>query len=70
MSKNVLDDLRFGANTIIKEADFAVLGGFTIDKQAKLRHCRFYRLDELLYDGKHPQREALQNVLAAINVQG
>lgn len=32
--------------------------------------CCFYRLDELMYEGKNPQREAFINVLAALNQPG
>ena len=70
MDRSTLEDLRFGVNTIVKESDFAALNELVVDKEVRLRNCRFYRLDELLYDGKHPQRDALQNVLAAINVPG
>ncbi len=70
MGRRVLAELSFGVNTIIKESDFVALSKLVVDKETRFRNCRFYRLDELLYDGKHPQREALQNVLAAINVPG
>ncbi len=32
--------------------------------------CRFYRLDELMYEGKCPQREAFAKVLSALNEPG
>lgn len=34
------------------------------------RHCRFFRLEELLYDGEKPTREAWQNFISAIHVTG
>lgn len=34
------------------------------------RFCRFFRLEELLYDGKKPTREAWQNFISAIRVPG
>jgi hypothetical protein len=34
------------------------------------RFCRFFRLEELLYDGEKPTREAWQNFISAIRVAG
>ena len=34
------------------------------------KFCRFFRLEELLYDGEKPTREAWQNFISAIHVTG
>ena len=34
------------------------------------RFCRFFRLEELLYDGEKPTREAWQNFISAVRVSG
>ena len=66
----VLDDIALSLPKISSQ-DLETLANETSDEDFKIhRHCRFFRLEELLYDGEKPTREAWQNFISAIHVTG
>ena len=62
MNQRLLESLKFNYQCPITEADFELLESNVQKNRDRLRSCRFFRLDEILYDGKSPQREAMQNI--------
>lgn len=70
MNQRLLESLKFNYQCPITEADFELLESNVQKNRDRLRSCRFFRLDEILHDGKSPQREAMQNVLSAISICG
>ena len=56
MNQRLLESLKFNYQCPITEADFELLESNVQKNRDRLRSCRFFRLDEILHDGKSPQR--------------
>ena len=66
--KSILDELSLGSSQLSMPPSETLEN--SRERVNVNKFCRFFRLEELLYDGEKPTREAWQNFISAIHVTG